>query len=103
MLIVSFKNYIVEIDRLNHTLIEEVASKDGKVYRKYLGYFSNMESVAKHLILNEQEKSNDTIELKQFLEHYKDLSEKVLDEIKSADIEYKDKWENIKKRKKEGK
>lgn len=101
MLIVSFKNYVIEIDRLNHTLIEEVISENGKVYRKYLGYFSNMEQVVRHLIKNEQGKSNDTIELKEFLEDYKELSYQVLEDVKGIEIEFNERIYNFNK--KEGK
>lgn len=101
MLIVSFKNYVIEIDRLNHTLIEEVISENGKVYRKYLGYFSNIKSAVKEIILNEQEKSNDTLELKEFLKHYEEISNKVLEDVKGIEIEFNERIYNFNK--KEGK
>lgn len=102
MLIVKFKDYVVEIDRLNHTLIEETVKNDGKIRRKYLGYFSNMESVIKHLIINEHGKNNDVLELKEYLKHYRELNEEILEDVKNAKIEYKEQYIKLKNRKKAG-
>ena len=103
MLIVKFKDYVVEIDRLNHTLIEETVKNDGKITRKYLGYFSNMESVIKHLIINEHGKNNDVLELKDYLKHYRELNKVILESVKNAEIEYKEQYLRLKNRKKVGK